>query len=152
MALPEDIVAKVREDFGEDDALWVLQELKNLHGAGGDDYSDRILRCLVALANGSLKEFDRAIAGSRLDWRDTIVAAEGWACNALLMTYLFPLQLDQGLCRRWLVGQKVHLPWLVEGSAWKIEASDIRELELRRIHVEDPQRAAYRLSKYSGRL
>jgi hypothetical protein len=137
MALPEDIVARVREDFGEDEALLVLQELKNLHGKGDDHFGDRILRCILALANGSLKKFDQAIALTRSDWRDTIVAAEGWACNALLMTYPFPLHLDQDLCRQWLVGQKVHLPWMAEGFAWKIEASDIRELELRRLEIED---------------
>jgi hypothetical protein len=109
MALPEDIVARVREDFGEDDGLLVLHELKSLRGDGDDHYGDRILRCIVALANGSLKKFDEAISLTRFDWRDTIVAAEGWACNALLMTYPFPLHLDQDLCRQWLIGQKVHL-------------------------------------------
>jgi hypothetical protein len=138
MALPEDIVTKVRQDFGEDDCFLVLQELKNLRGEGDNDFGDRILRSIVALANGSLKKFDQAIGLTRTDWRDTLVAAEGWGCNALLMTYPFPLHLDQELCRRWLIGQKVHLPWTADGAApWEIEASDIRELELRRLHRED---------------
>jgi hypothetical protein len=138
MALPEDIVAKVRQDFGEDDGLLVLQELKNLHGEGDNDFGDRILRSIVALANGSLKKFDQAIELTRNDWRDTLVAAEGWACNALLMTYPFPLHLDQDLCRRWVIGQEVHLPWITDGAApWEIQAADIREFELRRLQREE---------------
>ena len=137
MALPEDIAAKVRQDFGEDDGFLVLQELKNLHGEGDNDFGDRILRSIVALANGSLKKFDQAIGLTRTDWRDTLVAAEGWGCNALLMTFPFPLQFGQNLCRQWLIGQKIHLPWTEVGSNWIIEDGDIRELELRRLHTED---------------
>jgi hypothetical protein len=139
MALPEDIVAKVLQDFGEEDGLTVLQELKNLEGEGAESFGDRILRCIVALSNGSIKKFDQATGAARQDWRDVIVAAEGWGCNALLMNYPFPLQLDEALCRRWLIGRQVHLPWAKQGDEeWMIEAGDIRELELRRIQREDP--------------
>ena len=139
MALPEDIIAKVREDFGEDDSLLVLQELKNLRGEDGELFGDRILRCIVALANGSLEKLDQEIGSARCDWRDVIVAAEGWACSALLMTFPFPVPLDQALCRQWMIGQKILLPWSKEGDEpWKIEASDIRELELRQIKREEP--------------
>jgi hypothetical protein len=137
MALPEDIVERVRRDFGEEDGLLVLQELKSLRGNGDHDFGHRILRSIVALAKGSLKRFDQVVEMTRRDWRDTLVAAEGWACNVLLMTYPFPLQLDQNLCRQWLIDQKVHFPWMEEGSDWNIEASDIRELELRGLHTED---------------
>jgi hypothetical protein len=135
MDLPEDIVTKVRQDFGEDDGLLVLQELKSLQS----EFGNRVLRCIVALAKGSIKKFDQEIGAARWDCRDVIVAAEGWACNALLMNHPFPLHLDQALCRHWLIGQKIPLPWREErDKPWKIEASDIRELELRRIEHEDP--------------
>jgi len=139
MALPEDIVTKVRQDFGEDDGLLVLHELKNLQSEDPQLFGDRILRCIVALAKGSITKFDQEIASIRLDWRDVIVAAEGWGCNALLMNYPFPLHLDEARCRHWLIGQPIHLPWSKQGDEpWKIEASHIRELELRRIQREDP--------------
>ena len=139
MALPEDIVTKVRQDFGEDDGLLVLNELKNLQGEDAQLFGDRILRCIVALAKGSMTKFDQTVAATRLDWRDVMVAAEGWGHNALLMNHPFPFHLDQALCRLWLIGRQVHLPWSKQGDEpWKIEAGDIRELELRRIQREDP--------------
>jgi hypothetical protein len=139
MALPEDIVTRVRQDFGEDDGLLVLHELKSLQSEDAQLFGDRILRCIVAWAKGSMTKFDQIVAATRLDPRDVMVAAEGWGCNALLMNYPFPVQLDEALCRRWLIGQKIRLPWSKQEDApWKIEASDIRELELRRVQRDDP--------------
>jgi len=135
MILPEDIVAKVRHDFDEEDGLLVLQELKDLRGKGDNHFNDRILRAIITLAKGSLKQFDQA---TRYDWRDTLVAAEGWAHNALLMTYPFPLHLDEDLCRSWLVGREVILPWINDKvPPWKIQANDIREIELLRLQREE---------------
>jgi hypothetical protein len=152
MALPEDIVAKVREDFGEDDGLLVLQELKNLQGEDDTSFGNRILRCIVALSKGSIRKFDQEIESAHRDWRDVIFAAEGWACNALIMNFPFPLHLDQALCRQWLTGQKIQLPWLPESeNPWTIEASDIRKIELRNIKREDPEANDFtRTEMYQG--
>lgn len=140
MALPEDIVTKVLHDFGEDDGILVLRVLQSLHNETPEPpVNDRVLRCLVAVAKGSLKKFSQTIEATRVDWRDVIIAAEGWGRNAQLMAYPFPLHLDQDLCRRWMIGQKVLLPWIADGAPpWKIEAGDIRKLELRRLQREDP--------------
>ena len=80
MGMPEDIVAKVRQDFAEDDALTVLQLLSEFH-RDNPSISERILRCIVFLAKGSFEEFVRAVEMARVDWRDLIVAAEydGWS-------------------------------------------------------------------------
>jgi hypothetical protein len=75
MALPEDIITKVRRDFSEDDALAILQLLAEFQ-IKNPDLSNRILRCIVFLAHGNFDEFARAVAMARLDWRDLIVAAE----------------------------------------------------------------------------
>ena len=139
MALPEDIVTRVRQDFGEDDGLLVLQELKNLQREDDELFCDRLLRCIVALAKGSIEKLDQEIGATRWDPRDVMVAAEGWGCNACLVNHPFPSHLDQALCRQWLIGQKVRLPWSGAGDEpWIIEASDIQELELRQIKREEP--------------
>ena len=80
MGMPEDIVAKVRQDFAEDDALMVLQLLGEFH-RDNPNVSERILRCIAFLAKGSFEEFVRAVELARVDWRDLIVAAEydGWS-------------------------------------------------------------------------
>ena len=136
--MPEDIVAKVLHDFDEEDGLLVLQELQNLRSEGDNHFSDRILRAIVALAKGSLKQFDQAVELTRQDGRDTLVAAEGWACNALLMSHPFPSHLDEDVCRGWLVGQEVLLPWIKDKAPpWRIQANDIRELELQRLQREE---------------
>jgi len=79
MAIPEDIIAKVRKDFPEDDGLMVLQLLSEFQ-KNNPDLSERILRCIVFLAKGSFEEFARAVELARVDWRDLIVQAEydGW--------------------------------------------------------------------------
>ena len=80
MLLPEDIIAKIRKDFSEDEMLPILQLLSELQKEY-PERSSRILRCIVFLAHGSFEEFARAVALARLDWRDLIVAAEydGWS-------------------------------------------------------------------------
>ena len=80
MALPEDIVAKVRQDFPEDDALVILQllaEVKQSDPKGWHGF-DRVLRCIVFVADGS---FERFAAAVYTDARDLIVSAEydGWS-------------------------------------------------------------------------
>jgi len=80
MTLPEDIIAKVRQDFTDDDMIPILQLLSELQKEDSKIFGDRILRCIVFLAGGSFEEFADAVAMARLDWRDLIVEAEydGW--------------------------------------------------------------------------
>jgi hypothetical protein len=139
VALPDDIVTRVLDDFGEDDGILVLRVLQCLHVEDVEPpVNDRILRCLVGAAKGSLKRFTQLLGMSRVDWRDVVVAAEGWGCNAHLMAHPFPLQLDEFRCREWVVGQRIRLPWREgEDESWEIEASDIREFDLRQIRLED---------------
>jgi hypothetical protein len=79
--LPEDIIAKVQQDFSEDDAITILQMLSELQKEDPKTFFDRILRCIVFLAHGRFEEFAEAVALARIDWRDLIVIAEydGWS-------------------------------------------------------------------------
>lgn len=78
--LPEDIITRVRQDFTEDDAVVILQLLKELkerkffHGLLGD----RVLRCIVFVAKGNFEKFADAVYCG--DYRDLIIQAEydGW--------------------------------------------------------------------------
>lgn len=80
MALPEDIIAKVRQDFSQGDEISILQMLSD-YQRQHPDHSARILRCIVFLAHGSFDKFAEAVTLAQLDWRDLIVAAEydGWS-------------------------------------------------------------------------
>lgn len=74
MALPEDIIAKVCQDFSEDDALVILQLLSEVQQTNlGGWYFDRVLRCIVFFANGSFEKFADAVYA---DPRDLIVSVE----------------------------------------------------------------------------
>ncbi|MDB6121444.1 MAG: hypothetical protein JWQ71_437 [Pedosphaera sp.] len=75
MALPEDIIAKVRRDFSEDEEAPILQMLSEYQQRHPEQPA-RILRCIVFLADGSFNEFAEAIKLAQLDWRDLIVSAE----------------------------------------------------------------------------
>ena len=81
MALPEDIIARVRRDFSEDDMIPIIQLLSDLQRQDPKVFFDRILRCVVFVANGRFEKFADAVALARLDWRDLIVSAEydGWS-------------------------------------------------------------------------
>ncbi len=74
--LPQDIIAKVRRDFPEDDAGAILQLLSELQKENPRIFSDRILRCILFSAQGRFDEFACAVALARIDWRDVIVNAE----------------------------------------------------------------------------
>ena len=80
MALPEDIIAKVRNDFSEDDALAILQllaEVKQKDPKGWHSL-DQVLRCIVFVAHGNFEQFADAVAD---DPRDLIVRAAMGGCN-----------------------------------------------------------------------
>ena len=77
MALPEDIIAKVRRDFPEDDAIAILQLMSELQKREPNWFIDRVLRCVVFVADGS---FDKFVGAVYTDPKDLIVSAEydGW--------------------------------------------------------------------------
>jgi len=74
--LPQDISAKVRQDFPEDEAVVILQLLSELEKENRGIFSDRILRCIVFSAKGRFDEFACQVALARIDWRDVIMNAE----------------------------------------------------------------------------
>lgn len=75
--LTQDIVRKVNRDFDQPDsaalAMSVLADFTEQHQ---ELSSDRILRCIVFVANGDLDLLDKAIDLAKIDYRDLIVSAE----------------------------------------------------------------------------
>jgi hypothetical protein len=130
MALPEDIIEKVRQDFSEDDSLFVLQTFKKLVSGDSKLFSDRILRCLVVLACGDADKLLKGIAAVRLDWRDVISAAEyDWGNHARLLGFPFGFHPDLETFKQWFVGHEINIPW-ADNEKWKIKSADIRSLSL----------------------
>ena len=77
--LPADIIAKVRRDFGEDESIVILQLLKEVQETNrGGWYGDRVLRCIVFVADGS---YDRFVSAVREDPRDLMIQAENGRRN-----------------------------------------------------------------------
>ena len=74
--LSQDIITKVRQDFSEADAAVIVQLLSDLQKENATVFCDRILRCIVFMAEGRFDWFASEVALARLDWRDVIVNAE----------------------------------------------------------------------------
>ena len=136
MALPEDIITKVRQDFREDDSLSILQKLSELGKENPDLFSDRILRCVLILARGFIKELPKAITLARDDWQALIIAAEYNSGNCVRL-----LALPFGICpeievfKHWLAGQQIVVPWGIgSDEKWTIEYSEIKGLSLEQVH------------------
>lgn len=53
-----------------------MLELLRTFSANAPGAEDRVLRCLVFLSRGKWDALERELEIARLDWRDTIVAAE----------------------------------------------------------------------------
>jgi hypothetical protein len=76
MALADDVLVKIRRDFGEAEALQVIERLEGLPCEDRQLFCDRILRCIVFVAAGRLALVEEAVALARLDYRDLIIWAE----------------------------------------------------------------------------
>jgi hypothetical protein len=76
MALADDISAKIRTDFSGGEMLPVIEMLTELQVEDPRLFCDRILRCIVYIADGEFDELAGAVKLARLDFRDLIVQAE----------------------------------------------------------------------------
>lgn len=76
MTLPDDILAKIREDFSGGETLTVIDRLEGLVQADPALFSSRILRCALFQARGRKAELEEAIRLAKRDPRDLIIAAE----------------------------------------------------------------------------
>jgi len=75
--LATDISMKVRNDFDRPDEIeLVLSLLEDFTKQHHDLSSDRIMRCVVFVANGDLDLLDKALELAVIDYRDLIVWAE----------------------------------------------------------------------------
>src|ERR1700733_7669369 len=125
MALLEDIITKVRQDFSEDDSLCVLQMFKELQNENLNLFNERILRCLIIQASSRIEKLTEAILVARLDWRDLISAAEyHWGNRVRLLSLPFGIYPDIEVFKNWFVGKHLAIPWH-SNEKWAIEYSDI---------------------------
>ena len=73
--MKEDIIEKLKTDFKEEYQL-AFEKLSSANHKYKDIRKDRINRCIVYMANGSIKELENAIRVAKTDWRDAILWAE----------------------------------------------------------------------------
>ena len=72
-----DILEKIKRDFDSpDEADLALSVLADFVDQNQDLSSDRILRCIVFVANGDIDKLEKAIDLASTDYRDLIVWAE----------------------------------------------------------------------------
>ena len=77
MMLARDIWGKVNKDFEiSEEAALALSVLADFVDENKELSSDRILRCIVFVANGDLNRLEKAIDLAKEDYRDLIVWAE----------------------------------------------------------------------------
>lgn len=77
MMLARDIWGKVNKDFETpEEAALALSVLADFADQNRELSSDRILRCIVFLANGDLDRLEEALDLAKKDYRDLIVRAE----------------------------------------------------------------------------
>jgi hypothetical protein len=74
--LPPDIRRRIARDFSAADAGTLLADIAAQRAATPDVFTDRIIRCIVYVANGDLPTAERAVSLALVDWRDLIVWAE----------------------------------------------------------------------------
>jgi len=153
MALPEDIMTKVLQDFSEDDSLRVLQMLKELQKKDPKLFNDRILRCVIICAGGHIEKLTEAIEDARLDWRDLIGAAEyHWSNRVRLLELSFGIYPDIEVFKNWFVGRQLVIPWH-DNEKWKVEYSDIRGLSLEQVRqLKDVSQSVSDPNLYFARL
>ena len=76
MALADDILARIRQDFSGGEMLPVIEMLTDLQTEDAGLFSDRILRCILFVAHGKFDALADAVAMARHDPRDLIVYAK----------------------------------------------------------------------------
>ena len=76
MALADDILAKIRQDFSDGEMSPVIEMMTDLQKEDVRLFTDRILRCILFVARGRFDALADAVALARRDPRDLIVDAE----------------------------------------------------------------------------
>ena len=74
--MPPDIRRRIAGDFGPADASALLVDIEARRAASPAIFSDRVIRCVIYVANGDLQTAGRAVSLALNDLRDLIVWAE----------------------------------------------------------------------------
>lgn len=75
MTLTEDIINRIHEDFGENSAQ-AIKIVEKETTKSGDLQPDRIIRCIIFLAEGNIDDLSRYIEAAAVDPRDVMLWAE----------------------------------------------------------------------------
>ncbi|NKB49934.1 MAG: hypothetical protein GKS02_11320 [Alphaproteobacteria bacterium] len=73
---PPDIHRRIARDFNPADASALLVDIEARRQGDAKLFSDRIVRCIIYVADGNLETAERAVALALADPRDLIVWAE----------------------------------------------------------------------------
>lgn len=94
--LSSDIRLKVIHDFDRpDEAQLVLKLLEEFKAQNRDLSGDRIVRCIVFVANGDLDLLDKALQLAVIDYRDLIVWAEYDKDRVQIRDMTKPFKMDR---------------------------------------------------------
>ncbi len=74
--MPPDIRRRIARDFSPADAGALRVDIETRRAANPAIFSDRVIRCVIHVANGDLQTAGRAVSLALTDWRDLIVWAE----------------------------------------------------------------------------
>lgn len=75
MAFKDDITIRIKSDFGEN-AKRATKMLINAISKADYIKTDRVIRCIIFLANGNLTDLDKYIETAIFDTRDVMLWAE----------------------------------------------------------------------------
>ena len=90
IALPRDILYRINRDFAADHAQTVIDLLSCYNGPE----RDRVLRCVLHLADGSLERLEASLKTAYMDYRDIIYFAEYDTHDQRLHDFTEPFQKD----------------------------------------------------------
>lgn len=76
MALASDILSKISRDFSGGETLPVIEMMTDLQKENAQIFTDRIVRCILYLADGDFNTLADAVSAARKDFRDLIIRAE----------------------------------------------------------------------------
>ena len=75
MTFKEDIINKIKADFGDNSAS-AFAILENAISKTDDLSSDRVIRCIIFLAEGNMDDLNKYIKAATTDTRDIMLWAE----------------------------------------------------------------------------
>lgn len=89
--LPKDIENKIRRDFSNNEVVSVERLLLQYDGRE----SERVIRCIIHLSNGSYEKLKANIETAKMDYRDIILFAEYDLNNRKINDFTKPFAINE---------------------------------------------------------